>query len=284
MTILKSIITFLFPDKKLKQNQPTMTEKPEDIFKTELIRLFAKAKEVDEFEYVCALINFNGMGDSRALSHIHESNALLNQITDIIKQTKDIHNATRLFLLLYCHILEMDEFYNIIGNMLRITKGERYAVNLYNSKIPSTTKPNASKPALKPAGKIDKLKSLAKETGFEKLTDVISGLYSSPLRNAFFHSSYSLSEDNFYVISGEGFKFSNGTTTTCVSIKNYILPKTQSTVNMAGTFMNVFHQAPLEYKSNKTVTARLQPGGINVEIQGDPNLGLTGFKTIVSNS
>lgn len=249
-----------------------MKEKsPEEIFVKELERLFLAAKEKDEFEYVCALMNFSGMGDARALSHIYESQELLFQVSEQIKAAKNLHEATRFFLLLYCHIFEMDEFYNIIGNMLRITLGERYGVLLYNSPT--------IKPELKPANKIDKLASLAKKAKFELLTDTVYSLYSSPLRNSFFHSSYSLSGDNYHIVSGKNFKI-NGVMTPMASIRDYVIPMTQSTVNMGGNFFNILNQARLSYKENKTVIGRLQPDGVKIEIMGHPENGLSGFRTI----
>lgn len=244
---------------------------PEDIFKNELERLFQKAKETDEFEYICGLLNFKGIGDARALSHLNESFELLMQITELIPKQNTIQDQLRLLLLLYCHIFEMDEFYNIIGNMIRITQGERSAIMLYNS-------PTIS-PDLKPTNKIDKLKSIAKKAGFKDLTDVIAKLYSSPLRNSFFHSSYSLTNKDYYIVSGTGFNI-EGLITKSASLKEYILPITYSTVNIAGIFFNTLTSSRLDYKNNKIITGRLQPGGVEIEILGDPDYGLRGFRSL----
>ncbi|MFD0837226.1 hypothetical protein ACFQ0I_15715 [Mariniflexile aquimaris] len=247
-------------------------ELPFEIFIRETERLFETAKTKDEFEYVCALINFNGMGDPRAFSHIHESRDLFFQMVELIEKSDNKHEQIRLLLLLYCHIFEMDEFYNIIGNMLRISLGERYGVMLYNSPTLTTE--------LKPANKLDKLKSLAKKAGFELLIDTIKNLYSSPLRNSFFHSSYSLSGDDYYIVSGKELKI-NGMSKRVVSLRDYILPLTQSTVNIAGHFFNLLRSSRLDYKENKIVIGRLEPKGVKIEIMGHPERGLSGFKTII---
>lgn len=246
-------------------------ELPHEIFTEECQRLFDTAKEKDEFEYVCNLINYNGMGDPRALSHIYESRDLFFQMVSLIEKSKSLHEQTRLFLLLYCHIFEMDEFYNIIGNMLRISLGERHAIKLYNSPTIKTE--------LKPANKLEKLECLAKKVGFELLIKTIKDLYSSSLRNSFFHSSYSLSEDYYVVISGKELKI-NGTSKTVASIQNEIIPITQSTVNIAGNFFNLIRSSQLAYKENKIVPSRLIPTGIEVEIIGHPERGLSGFQTV----
>ncbi|WP_282122173.1 hypothetical protein [Algibacter mikhailovii] len=210
-------------------------ELPFEIFIRETERLFETAKLKDEFEYVCALINFNGMVDPRALSHIHESRDLFFQMVELIEKSNNSHEQIRLLLLLYCHIFEMDEFYNIIGNMLRISLGERYGVMLYNS--PTLTK------ELKPANKLDKLKSLAKKAGFELKID--------------------------------------GMTKRVVSLRDYILPLTQSTVNIAGHFFNLLRSSRLDYKENKIVIGRLEPKGVKIEIKGHPERGLSGFQTVI---
>ncbi|WP_434035718.1 hypothetical protein [Formosa sp. 4Alg 33] len=250
-----------------------MTEKlPYEIFTEEVERLFKTAKKKDEFEYVCALINFNGMGDARALSHIHESKDLFFQMVELIEKSENKHEQIRLLLLLYCHIFEMDEFYNMLGNMLRICLGERYGVMLYNS-------PTLAR-ELNPSNKLDKLESLSKKAGFELLIETIRSLYSSPLRNSFFHSSYSLSGDNFYVVSGKELKI-NGMTKGVVSLRDYILPITQSTVNIAGHFFNLLRSSRLDYKENKIVVGRLEPNGVKIEIMGHSERGLFGFQTII---
>lgn len=249
-----------------------MTNKlPYEIFIQEIERLFETAKKKDEFEYVCALMNFTGMGDVRALSHIHESRDLFFQMVELIDKSENKHEQIRLLLILYCHIFEMDEFYNILGNMLRICCGERYCVLLYNS----PTLPRE----LNPSNKFDKLESLSKKAGFELLINTIRELYSSPLRNSFFHSSYSLSGDNFYVVSGKELQ-ENGITKRAVSLREYILPLTQSTVNIAGHFFNLLRSSSLDYKENKIVTGRLEPNGVKIEIMGHPEKGLSGFQTI----
>lgn len=247
-------------------------ELPFEIFIRESERLFETAKSKDEFEYVCALINFNEMGDPRALSHIHESRDLFFQMVKLIEKFDNRHEQIRLLLLLYCHIFEMDEFYNIIGNMLRISLGERYGVMLYNSPALTTE--------LKPANKLDKLKTLAKKAGFELLIDTIKSLYSSPLRNSFFHSSYSLSGDDYYIVSGKELKI-DGLSKRVVSLREYILPLTQSTVNMAGHFFNLLRSSRLDYKENKIVIGRLEPKGVKIEIMGHPERGLSGFQTVI---
>lgn len=237
----------------------------------ELSRLFLQAKETDEFEYISTLINFSGIGDARALDHILESKDLIIEFSELVTKASSLHSALRLLLILYSHVFEMDELYNIIGNMIRVTKGERFAFKLYNS--PRLTVD------LKPANKIDKLKSLAIGTGYENLIENLASLYSSPLRNAIFHSSYSLSENDFYITSGKQFKFGN-VITSHAEINSFVLPLTQSTVNVAGNFFNLFFQSRWNYKEDKIITGRLQPEGVKIEIIGDELHGLKGWKTI----
>src|SRR4051812_24240248 len=90
----------------------------------ELHRLFKTAQKFDEGEFIQVLIGFNGMGDQRALTHLHESREFIKDIKSLMQANQNKHSRTRLALLLYCHIFEMDELYNILGNLLRISMGQ----------------------------------------------------------------------------------------------------------------------------------------------------------------
>ena len=84
----------------------------------ELKRLFQTAQTIDEFEFINVLIGYNGMGDQRVLTHLYESRAFIDDIKSLIQNSSNKHTKTRLGLLLYCHIFEMNELYNILGNLL----------------------------------------------------------------------------------------------------------------------------------------------------------------------
>jgi len=236
----------------------------------ELNRLFHTAKKFDEGEFVQVLIGFNGIGDHRALTHLHESREFIKDIKSLIIGNPNKHSRIRLSLLLYCHIFEMDELYNIIGNLLRISMGQeqRYIPDLYNKH---------NQEDLTPTEKLFRLNQIAKQCRFEELVKGINALYSNRIRNAFFHSAYSLLEDDFCIVKGEGIKIGN-VIHNILSIDNFLIPKINSSINFIDRFFALIDEYKLIYRENKIVQGRL-PDPQPIMILGDPKKGLVGFQS-----
>lgn len=236
----------------------------------ELNRLFQTANKIDEGEFVQILIGFNGMGDQRALTHLHESREFIKDIKSMMQGNPNKHSRTRLALLLYCHIFEMDELYNIIGNLLRISMGQqlRYIPDLYNKH---------NQENLTPTDKLLRLSQIAEQCRFEELVNGINALYSNRIRNAFFHSAYSLIEDDFCIVKGEGIKIGN-VLHNVLSIDSFLIPKINSTINFIERFFALIDESKLQYRENKIVQGRL-PDPQPIMILGDPIKGLVGFQS-----
>lgn len=237
----------------------------------ELHRLFANAKNIDEFEFVNILIGFRGMGDQRALTHLHESRAYIADMKARYLETENPHSKARLGLHIYCHIFEMDELYNILGNLLRITVNQqlRYLPDLYTGREDYFT----------PTEKFLKLRALAEQSRFNAFIDDLEGLYLNEIRNGFVHSAYSLIEDDFILVRGDGVPI-NGTKHQSVSITQFLLPLIDRAIDFIDNFFKLIDDSKLAYTQNKVVQARmpdLQP----VVILGDPETGLIGFQTFV---
>jgi len=96
--------------------------------------LFIKAKEKDEFEFCCTLLRIRG-NESAGWDSLEESYSLITNILSIISAPIDNLFRVRLLLLLYCHITEMNDFYNIVANLLWILLGERYHINPFYYKL-----------------------------------------------------------------------------------------------------------------------------------------------------
>lgn len=236
----------------------------------ELKRLFQTAKKNDESEFIQVLIGFNGMGDQRALTHLYESREFIKDIKSLMQANPNKHSRTRLALLLYCHIFEMDELYNIIGNLLRISIGlqQRYIPDLYNKH---------NQEPLTPTDKLLRLRKIAKQCRFEELVNGINTLYSNKIRNAFFHSAYSLIEDDFCIVKGEGIKIGN-LLHKVLSIDSFLIPKINSSINFIESFFALIDESKLQYKENKIVQGRF-PDPQPIMILGDPIKGLIGFQS-----
>lgn len=237
----------------------------------ELNRLFHTAKKFEEAEFIQVLIGFNGIGDQRAITHLYESREFIKDIKSLIEGSQNKHCKTRLLLLLYCHIFEMDELYNIIGNLLRISigQGNRYIPDLYNKH---------NEENLTPTEKFSLLESLANQSRFEELINGIKRLYNNKIRNSFFHSSYSLIEDDFCIVKGEGIRVGN-TFHNIISIDNFLIPLILSSINFIERFFQLIDESKLQYKSNKLIQARFSTLQ-NIMVLGDPIKGLFGFQSV----
>jgi hypothetical protein len=238
---------------------------------SELKRLFSTAKKFDEFEFVNVLLGYNGMGDQHALTHLYESRSYIADMKAHFVATNTAHSKVRLGLHMYCHFFEMDELYNILGNLLRISVGQslRYIPNLYNG----------ADQFLTPSDKFYRLKSLAEESKFTEFLEGLEDLYKNELRNAFAHSAYSLIDDDFCIIRGNGIPIGNSKHQS-IGIETYLMPLINRTINFIEAFFSHIDENKMAYSSNKIVEARmpdLQP----VVILGDAKTGLIGFQTFV---
>jgi len=242
---------------------------------SELERLFKNAKLADEFSFVNVLIGYNGMGDQRFMSHLYESERLIVDIEKLIEATSDKHTKTRLGLLLYGHIFEMDELYNILGNLLRIATGQnlKYIPDLYN---------RYGKDEITPTEKFKRLAEHAQQCHFDGFIKELQGIYFNRIRNAFAHSSYSLVDDEFFIIKGSSVII-DGVDHRSISIENVLLPIIDQASTFISKFFQLLKQHRLSYKENKLITgslSQLEP----ILILGNQEDGLIGFESFSGSS
>lgn len=102
--------------------------------------LFVKAQATDEVEFGCSLLRIRGIEDA-GWDPLVESNALIKQILSFIQAPLDERLKVWLLLFLYCHVTEMDDLYNIIGNLLRVCRGEKYNIIPFDGKLHPSGKP-----------------------------------------------------------------------------------------------------------------------------------------------
>ncbi len=238
---------------------------------SELKRLFDNAKNIDEFEFINVLISFNGMGDQRALTHLYESRAYIFDMKARYEAAETLHSKARIGLHIYCHIFEMDELYNIMGNLLRISVNQqlRYLPELYSGSDEYFT----------PTEKFQKLTDLAEQGRFESFVAGLESLYLNEIRNSFVHSAYSLIEDDFHLVRGNGIPIGDAKHQT-VNITQFLLPLIERAIDLIDHFFKLIDDSKMMYRNNKIIQARmpeLQP----VVILGDPEKGLIGFQTFI---
>lgn len=237
----------------------------------ELGRLFVNTRNIDEFEFVNVLISFNGMGDQHAMTHLFESRAYISDMKARYSAAENDHSRARLGLHMYCHIFEMDELYNILGNLLRIAANQqlRYLPDLYTGRDDYYT----------PTEKFHKLRALAEQSRIEGFIDGVESLYLNEIRNGFVHSAYSLVDDDFILVRGNGIPI-NGAKHHSVSINQFLLPLIDRAIDFIDNFFKLIDDNKMSYRSNKVVQGRM-PDPQPIMILGDPETGLIGFQTFV---
>lgn len=237
-----------------------------------LSELFVKAKSVDEFEYCCTLLRVSGM-ESPGWDLLHESDQLTQQLLAMINAPIENRFRHRLYFFLYCHLTEMEDIYNIVGNMLRVIKGERYSMKPYIAELDSS-----KQEARVPSTKVVRIRKWSDEIGFGKLGEMFAFCLVKEVRNAFYHSDYILTEESFNIKQGQGVRVDN--TITNKIPHNWLMPRVELGINAALAVIGLTFAHIRSYKQDKVVKGRFTSDGSYEDIQLTvrEGFGLSGFK------
>ncbi len=210
----------------------------------ELNNLLNKAKNQDEYEYINLLLRVKGLKEDGKepiigpLDHINESIHFINDLNGLIKTVDNENTHLRLGLIIYCHIVEMNDLYSTIGNIFRICKGNEYDINLFSN-------------LRSPTEKINQLSELTNDFNFKtKILDLINKFYDNQLRNSFAHSSYFLQGNLFSDTSSKKFNI-NGKST--LDIQKDIYPRLKCAENYFKAYLEVLHEHKMSYKKVKQI-------------------------------
>lgn len=198
---------------------------------------------------------------------------LLNQNLAVIHSPVDQGYRMRLMLLTYCHATEMFDFYSVIGNMLRVYAGERCSMDCFIGANHSS-----GKDAKYPLPKALRIKEWATAAGLPEVGDLVLDMLVKEVRNAFFHSSYVLTNDSLNIKRGDGVLIGN-----LISPKveyKWLLPRIELGINTVLSLISLMDESRLSYTENKVVMGRIQgdqPGPIELTTQ--PGYGIVGFQS-----
>lgn len=238
----------------------------------ELNSLFNSAMEKDEFEFICTLLRVRGM-ESAGWDTLEESRVLITQLLSIIEAPIENTFKVRMLLLLYCHITEMNDLYSIVANLLRILDGERYSTDPFDYTLYEDRRAYSY-----PEGKVTRIVELSKKAGIDYIGDLYKFMLNKQIRNAFFHSSYTIFGDEFR-IRGEGVEI-NGVITPAVPF-NWLVSRITVAVNVAINIFDLIHEYRSSYTENKVIKGRLGPKGEYVDLMLTVSeYGLAGFKSL----
>jgi hypothetical protein len=236
-----------------------------------LTALFAKAKQTDEFEYCSTLLRLRGM-EAAGWDPLKESLALMQQVIRVVQAPIDPVLRERLWLFLYCHATEMNDLYHIVGNMLRICAGLRYSMDCFAG----VNHPSGN-PANYPSSKAARIREWADAQGMNELGEMFTDLVVKEVRNAFFHSDYTLHDGNFHIAHGDGVLVGN-TIDRRVPLA-WLGPRLELGINTAMALVGHVFDAIQGYTENTIVTGRIQGDDtrVPIELTVQPGYGLVGF-------
>lgn len=198
-----------------------------------LYPLFAKAKDVSEFEFICTLLRVRGLEDSGWDPWVNTVNAM-ESLMRLKEKINDFETTRHLFLWLYGHIVEASEPYEIVSNLINIIEGNRFVV----INFPDKKKGNYKLPQ-SPSDKISELIKRAKIIGMPDSVFPFRDVFDRKLRNAIFHSDYVLYGDEVRLPGGYGTKYSHAEVD---SLINKSLAYFESFKNLMSSFVKSYEE------------------------------------------
>lgn len=242
-------------------------------YRTYLDHLFARARDTNGLQYVYTLLRVSGIQDGGWDPFVEAQEALIEFSKILQKNSKKGINKSsfRLALLIYCHSIEMSAPYQILYNLLQCAQGKNYTPFPFPGESLGKKKPFSVRPQ-SPTKKIGTLKQEAEKIGEQELINKINSFFDDDVRNAFYHSDYSLTDTEFRICE-------NG------------LPKAVSFVELSEKLSRcfAFYQAffdlyrQIRYSFKKTKKVHRMPNYEVFELLTDKKEGLIGFKMHFSN-
>jgi hypothetical protein len=158
---------------------------------------------VDGFETLCAILRVGGMEDAN-WDPFEESRSAFedyNWMLERVRLERGDTAARRVRLLMYCQAVEMSAPQEIIANLLRCLNKKSHAVDPFAE----LWRPRKGKvfgiPPSAPM-KYNLIRTLAADTGRSDLTAAIECFFDERVRNAFSHSDYIITDDEFRFSDG----------------------------------------------------------------------------------
>lgn len=240
--------------------------------------LFERAKAEDEFEYACTLLRIRGV-ESAGWDTLEETDQLFQDLTGLMNSPLRGDTRVRLALLLYSHLTEVDAIYLMLANLLRVIKGERYSVDPFGHLYLPKGKPRMDQRPPSAKSVVNYLIKSATEQKEADLAELLNWFFHDNVRNAFFHSDYTIHQDEFR--SREAW-FQQKDGTYSPSLK---LVELMELVNRGLLFYQVFMARFVahirSYKADKEVKERFGQNGEVVSITLTAGKGgLYGFESI----
>ena len=177
------------------------------------------------FEFVCVLVRSSGIEDA-GWDPWYESQAILNDLLALAtlelpadKFPEANRTRLRLGLLSYCHVTEMDLPYALLANLLRLRLGEKYDINPFRGLARFIGKGHRARLILpSPRKKIELISELSRKAQLPDVAQGLESIYDSAIRNAVYHSDYTLTDKELRLLAGTRFSKKEGVYTPVVEL------------------------------------------------------------------
>ena len=232
----------------------------------ELRKLFKEAKDKSEFDFVLTLLNYRGIGTIELTSNLYEWFESI-EFYKILYNTYSNKEKSRIALLIYSMFFENSDFYNIIGSLCKVKLGYKGSSYLFWK-----TKNNR---LLGVSEKQEILIEILLDTNKNKLVGFFKNKFIKGIRNAFFHSAYSISQEDYIIHDSDpliidGFKINS------ININSFLFPLVDDVLIFFEEFKYLYISYFESYTENKIVKGKF-PKTSDIIILGSAE-GLLGFK------
>ena len=162
--------------------------------------VFRKALEIAPFDVLCTVLRVSGMQDA-GWDPFEESTQASDDLNWLLTKAheRSPKAAWRVALLYYCQLVEMSAAHDILANLLRILNGEPFIIQPFHDKV--RRKKNSLWDRTPPSAttKFKRIREYAEKANENNLVDLVNGFFDDEVRNAFSHSDYIITEDQFRV-------------------------------------------------------------------------------------
>jgi hypothetical protein len=193
--------------------------------------LFIKAKNINEFEFICAILDFKGILEA-GWDPWEEILNIFHFFSKLIKKVKYYEYTVYIMLWMYGLAVEANFPYKLIANLMNIILGFRYNLdpfNYFRGKNKKIIYPN------------EKLKFLTKTSKKISIDNCIFPFYETfdkDLRNAIFHADFTVYKGEVRINLGNSSK------------KIYTREEMQKIINKMIAFLVAFENIILYYKQS----------------------------------
>lgn len=151
--------------------------------------IFSRARAACEFEFILSLLRVRGMSDG-GWDPYQTTIRAIPKIEAACRQA-DSETQKHIALWVYGHILEADEPYELLANLVRVAGGGRFHGTCFPSK-------DGRRPG--PGKKIRGLQQMAADHGLTGAFDPLADTWDRNLRNAAFHADYTITKDSLRIL------------------------------------------------------------------------------------